>query len=55
MESQHWLETAIKRTVWPFVVTGLLVSAIGGGMQVYAPEAHSIGEVMTHAKGAPRS
>ena len=53
LESQHWLETALKRTVWPFVVTGLLVSAIGWGMQVYAPGAHSIGEVMAHAKAAP--
>ena len=54
LESQHWLETALKRTVWPFVVTGLLVSAIGWGMQVYAPGAQSIGEVMAHAKAAPR-
>ena len=54
LESRHWLETAVKRTVWPFVVTGVLVSAIGWGMQVYAPEANSIGEVIAHAKAAPR-
>lgn len=53
LESQHWLETALKRTAWPFVVTGLLVSAIGWGMKVYAPEAHSIGDVITHAKATP--
>ena len=52
LESQHWLETAVKRTVWPFVVTGLLVSAIGWGIQMYAPEANSIGEVLTYAKAA---
>lgn len=55
LESQHWLETALKRTAWPFLMTGLLVSAIGWGMQVYAPEAHSIGEVMTHVKGDVRA
>ncbi len=52
LESQHWLETALKRTVWPFVVTCLLLVAMGWGMQAYAPGAHSIGEVMRHVGAA---
>ena len=54
LESQHWLETALKHTAWPFLMTGLLFSALGWGMQAYAPEAHSIGEVIAHTKAASR-
>ena len=55
LESQHWLETAIKKTAWPFLMMGLLISALGWGMQSYAPEAHSIGEVVAHTKTASRN
>ena len=37
LESQHWLETAIKKTACPFLMMGLLISALGWGMQAYAP------------------
>jgi hypothetical protein len=50
LETRHWLETAIRRTVWPFALTAAFVSAIGWAMAIYAPEAHSIGEVVVHAK-----
>lgn len=50
LETRHWLETAIRRTAWPFMVTAMVVSAIGWGMSLYAPEAHSIGEVLLHLK-----
>lgn len=49
LESRHWLETAIRRTRWAFIMTALMISASGWGMQVYAPEAHSIGGVIAHA------
>ena len=55
LESQHWLKTALKRTVWPFVATGLLVSALGWAMQAYAPEAHSLGQVIKHVKGVEKT
>ena len=50
LETRHWLETAIRRTVWPFITTAIVVSVIGWGMSLYAPEAHSIGEVLLHLK-----
>lgn len=54
LEAQHWLSTAIKRTAWPFVLTAITVSLIGWGMQTYAPEARSIGEVLKYARGGLR-
>ncbi len=50
LETRHWLETAIRRTAWPFAFTATIVSSAGWGMAQYAPEAHSIGDVMVHAK-----
>lgn len=43
---QHWLETSLRRTFWPFFVTALLAWATGWAMQLYAPEADSIGDVL---------
>lgn len=48
-ETRHWLETAVRRTVWPFILTAMIVSASGLGMAHYAPEAHTLGEVLYHA------
>lgn len=50
LETRHWLETALRRTVLPFAVTAAIVSASGWGMALYAPQAHSIGDVISHAK-----
>ncbi len=50
LETRHWLETALRRTVLPFALTAAIVSASGWGMALYAPEAHSIGDVIAHAK-----
>lgn len=46
---RHWLETAIRRTVWPFLITTILVVAIGYGMNHLVPEAKSIGEFLAAA------
>lgn len=48
LETRHWLETAIRRTAWPFIATALVVSAIAWAMSLYAPQAHSIGDVIFH-------
>lgn len=50
LETRHWLETAFRRTALPFAFTAAIVSASGWGMALYAPEAHSIAEVIAHAK-----
>jgi hypothetical protein len=50
LETRHWLETALRRTLWPFALTALVFAVGGWAMQLYAPEAHSIGQVVTHWK-----
>ncbi|MDH5407422.1 MAG: hypothetical protein OEZ33_00750 [Gammaproteobacteria bacterium] len=52
LEYRHWLETAVRKTIWPFVLTALLVTAAGWGMANYAPGAHSIGDVILQLKQA---
>ena len=49
-DSQHWLESAVRRTALPFMLTGVFVAATGAAMAAYAPGAHSIGQVMVHAQ-----
>lgn len=48
LEKRHWLETAIRRTAVPFVLTAVVVSASGWGMALYAAGAHSIGDVISY-------
>jgi hypothetical protein len=36
----------LRRTLLPFVLTTLVVAGAGWGMQAYAPEARSLGEVL---------
>lgn len=50
LETRHWLETALRRTALPFALTAAIVSASSWGMTLYAPEAHSIGDVISHSK-----
>ena len=50
LETRHWFETALRRTLWPFVITAVMVSATGWGMALYAPGAHSIADVVAHSK-----
>ena len=49
IETHHWLETAIRRTVVPFAVTAIVVSIGGMAMHHYHPTATSLGEVI-HGK-----
>lgn len=53
IETRHWLQTAISRTAGPFVLTAAIVSASGWAMTLYAPEAHSIGDVVFHTATRP--
>lgn len=49
-DSPHWLESAVRRTALPFVLTGVFVSITGAAMAAHAPGAQSIGQVMQHTQ-----
>ncbi len=44
----HWVASALRHTLVPFMVTGVLLAAVGAGMSVYAPGAKSVGQVVEH-------
>ncbi len=46
IERHHWLQTALRRTVWPFVFAAVSVTSIGGLLSMYTPGAHSIGQAI---------
>jgi hypothetical protein len=48
LQTRHWLESAVRRTLVPFGVTALSLAAIGFAFNLYAPEAHTLGEVLRH-------
>ena len=50
LQTRHWLDTAIRRTAWPFALTAIVVGAAGWAMALYAPDAHTLGEVIAYAK-----
>lgn len=52
-DAEHWLPTAVRRTVVPFITTAIFLAAAGTGMTAYAPGAHSIGEVVRSSASAP--
>lgn len=48
LQTRHWLESALRRTAVPFAVTALGLALIGYALHAYAPEAHTLGEVLRH-------
>jgi hypothetical protein len=53
LEPRHWMRAAVRRTIVPFLLTTVAVGAAGFGMQHFAPDAHSIGQVMHRAVDKP--
>lgn len=51
LERRHWLDTALRHTIWPFAATTLVVVAFAFAAQHYRPQAHSIGEVFARLPG----
>lgn len=47
-ERRHWLSSALRRTVLPFLATAVFLAAAGAAMQIHAPGARSIGQVLGH-------
>lgn len=50
---RHWLGSAVRRTMLPFLATAVFLAVLGGALSGIAPGARSIGEVF-HAPAAPR-
>lgn len=48
IDTRHWLETALRKTAWPFVLTAAALTAAGFWLQSLAPQAASIGDVLAH-------
>jgi hypothetical protein len=48
IESRHWLATALRKTIWPFMLTALMFFVAGWAMGLYAPAADSIGAVLQY-------
>ena len=51
IERRHWVATAVRRTVWPFALTALLLAAVGWGLQSLTPQAHTLGEAIRLSQG----
>lgn len=47
IDKHHWLESAIKRTIWPFVFTAITFVALGFVIGHFVPDAHTLGEVIS--------
>lgn len=52
LQTRHWLESAVRRTAVPFAVTALTLGAIGYAFQWYAPQAHTLGEVLKQSRNS---
>ena len=50
LETRYWLETAIRRTVWPFLLSALTVSALAWAVSLYMPGVHSIGDIIFNSR-----
>lgn len=48
LDQRHWLESAMMRTGFPIVAVAVFFMIAGAVMQLYAPEAVSIGGVWQH-------
>jgi hypothetical protein len=46
VDSRHWLQAAVRRTVVPFVITAVVAGAVGWGLSMYAPGAQTLGDAL---------
>lgn len=46
VDSRHWLQSAVRRTIMPFVITAVLAGALGWGLSVNAPGARTLGDAL---------
>lgn len=50
LESQHWVEVALRRTALPYAGVVVLVAGSGFLLQGLYPEAHTLGQVLAQAR-----
>lgn len=55
IETRHWLETAVRRTIAPFAITAVVAGFCGAVMHLYYPSATSLGEVVRSASADDRA
>lgn len=48
IQTRHWLETAVRKTFWPFALTAAVLATAGFGVQRVVPHADSVGDVLPH-------
>lgn len=53
IERRHWVSTALRNTALPFVMTALLLTAVGWGLQSAAPGARSLGDALHQISNRP--
>jgi hypothetical protein len=46
IDSRHWLESAIKKTFWPFTFATLTFVVLGWTIEHFMPHAHSLGDLI---------
>jgi hypothetical protein len=46
LDVRHWMRSAVRRTIIPFLLTTLVVTGAGWAMQHHVPQARSLGEVI---------
>lgn len=52
IEQRHWLQTAVRRTLWPALLAAIFFTLAGYALQKAVPEANSMGEVWRHVRSA---
>lgn len=50
IQSRHWLQSALRRTFWPFLLTTLVLAGAGYALQRVDPAAYTLGEVIAHRR-----
>lgn len=54
IEGRHWLTSALRHTILPAALVGLLIGLLGSAMQDAYPDLHSIGPVLERATAESR-
>jgi len=53
LHTRHWLNTALRKTILPFLFSAVFFAGLGWLMQHMVPQAHSLGEVIHHFRTTP--